>query len=407
MPSLDSFTVKLAAQPVCASGVTGTACKVYVTVSAAMSPQEEQSNGDTFLVSTTDVSTDSFNRHITLNGADVPVKKRAVVLVFDATNWDTAQTVYVYAVDDARAEGDRVVTASTSVIQPSCGAVAAQCFDHAVVRNVEVTVHDNDAAAIRLIQLDPFTTHEDGTTIVVEGTSTTDGNGIGPTQLTDIFDVQLANAPTGDVYVQLAERRPARPLRRPESSRSRRAPSARPGVCKVKLDASNWNTGVRVTVSAVDDFVRQDPHNTSIVATILPASGGTTDTRYAAASATSAKQIEALVIDNDTAGVLVLESNGSTLVNACGNAACTTPGPGDDYRAPPDARADRRRDDLARDRRPGRRRPRAAASRSTRSAARRSSGCSPATSRSRAAWSRGPAPRRSGASPTRASRPAS
>src|SRR6185312_9435977 len=44
-----------------------------------------------------------------------------------------------------------------------------------------------------------------------------------------------------------------------------------------------------------------------------------------------ARRLDALVIDDETPGVFLLESNGRTLVTACGNTACTIPGPGDTY----------------------------------------------------------------------------
>ena len=45
--------------------------------------------------------------------------KRTLVLVFDPSNWNQDQTVWVTAVDDLLAEGPRVVTVSHSVIAPN------------------------------------------------------------------------------------------------------------------------------------------------------------------------------------------------------------------------------------------------------------------------------------------------
>src|SRR5207248_372184 len=99
---------------------------VYVTVSGAMSPQNEHGNngllnsgdiidtlgtGDSLLVSETAAD---YNRHIILNGVAKDVPKRAIVLVFDSSNWNLPQTVNVRAVDDSADEGDRVVTISHS-----------------------------------------------------------------------------------------------------------------------------------------------------------------------------------------------------------------------------------------------------------------------------------------------------
>ena len=76
----------------------------------------------------------------------------------------------MWAVDDTRAEGTRIVTASHSVIQPTCKQDDLKnCYDHAVVRNVEVTVYDNDQPDVLITQLDPNTGKPDNNTIALEG----------------------------------------------------------------------------------------------------------------------------------------------------------------------------------------------------------------------------------------------
>ena len=294
----DSYTVRLAQAP-CPG------CKVYVTVSAAMSPQTEQANGDTFLVSNIAASTTSFERTVVLEGVDTPVKKRAIVLVFDGTNWMTPQTVNVYAVQDTRAEGDRVVVSSHSVIS------ADPAFNGAVVRNVEVTVHDDDLPAIQIVALDGANA-QDNSTLVVEGTATTG--------LTDRFLLRLATQPTSAVLLQLTLSDLRIGLSAPGLT------SLGGGVYQISIPAANWQSGVVVTVTAVDDATRQDPHDTTIAIAVVDAS--TPDTGYKAAADA---RLDARVIDDDTAGVVVVETGGRTLVTACGNPACTVPGAGDGY----------------------------------------------------------------------------
>src|SRR5204862_105553 len=84
---------------------------------------------------------------------DADATNRPVVLVFSpdehAPNaWNKRQTVDVGAVNDGRPEGDRVVVASHSVLS------ADPFYDGALVRNVEVTVRDNDLPAIVVTQVD-------------------------------------------------------------------------------------------------------------------------------------------------------------------------------------------------------------------------------------------------------------
>src|SRR5207244_8195179 len=107
---------------------------VYVTVSAAMSPQEEHGNtgllssgdiidnlglGDSMILALGQVGPGvlpaaAYDRDIYLNGTLFHVPARAVVVVFDDQHWNKAglsqageQTVHVLAVDDSLAEGER------------------------------------------------------------------------------------------------------------------------------------------------------------------------------------------------------------------------------------------------------------------------------------------------------------
>src|SRR6476661_5550683 len=88
---------------------------------------------------------------------------RALVLTFTAADFGTDQFVYVFAVDDQRSEGDRVVAVQHSVLS------ADARFDGIAVRNVEVTVRDNDTPGVVLTQVQPGTTVEDRRTVVIEG----------------------------------------------------------------------------------------------------------------------------------------------------------------------------------------------------------------------------------------------
>ncbi|HEX9505850.1 MAG TPA: hypothetical protein VGA62_07565, partial [Acidimicrobiia bacterium] len=227
--------------------------------------------------------------------------------------------VYVFAFDDARPEGERVAIAAQSVISKDTR------FDHATVRNVEVDVIDNDKADVVVTELDPNTTQPDANTIVLEGTTTT--------QVTDIYDVQLAKAPvdsTGSVTVTIA---PSNNRLCLDSADPRF--HAADATCPVLgttytlvFGQANWNMPARITVRARNDFVTEDPQSTTLLHTVTT----TNDADYNAAKATISARINGLSIDDETPGVFLLESNGRTLVVACGNPpTCTTPGTGDSY----------------------------------------------------------------------------
>ncbi|MEY2518223.1 MAG: large repetitive protein, partial [bacterium] len=306
----DTYLVYLAARPT---------ANVYVTVSAARSPQQEQPGGDSFLVSETPptIAAVDFDRDIVIDGQTVHVPKRAIVLVFTPDAWAKtgqpqagAQTVSLIAVDDTLAEGDRVAVASHSVIS------ADPAFDHAVVRNVEVTIHDDDLASIQVVQLDPAFA-ADNTTLVVEGTPTT--------ELVDTFDVRLSIMPSGTVTVELRPSDDRVVLSGPTGRFTTVTPRSAgiAGVYRVTLDAGNWASGVRVTVHGANDFTRQDPHNTQIDLSIVQAQ------TVADFDAALAARVYALVVDDDTAGVVVIESAGNTRVVA--GDTTNGPGPGDSY----------------------------------------------------------------------------
>ena len=293
----DSYIVYLAKAP---------DSDVFVTVSVSLSSGYEfAAGGDTLVVSGVPVD---YDRQIIVDGKTVPVPKRAIVLRFTSALWSKAdaQTVWLRAVDDSLAEGDRIVTVNHSVLSDDPD------FDHAIVRNVEVTIRDNDQPSIQVVQQGTTPGSPDNTTVVVEGDTTT--------QLTDAFDVRLGTDPGGTVVVELRPSDDRVVLSGPAGSFSTvtQRSVGNAGVYRVTLDSLNWETGVRVTVQAVDDFVRQDPHYTTITLEAIQGYDGAAEVI-----------VDALVIDNDTAGVVTIESGGGTLVSA-GNTT-DGPGPGDDY----------------------------------------------------------------------------
>ena len=268
--------------------------------------------GDTFLVATgtpAPAATDYY-RHIVIDGQSVDVPQRAVVLRFTPTAWSLAdaQTIWLSAVDDTLAEGDRVAVVGHSVLSGDAR------FDAAVVRNVEVTIHDNDLASIQVTQVDASGA-ADATTVVVEGTSTT--------ELTDAFDVRLSIAPSANVTIELRPSDDRVTLSGTGVSTVTARAVGTPGVYRLTIASAGWTTAtaVHVVVHAVDDAVRQDPHSTTIDLKVVPSS-----TNFDGAASV---RVDALVIDDDTAGVVVIESGGRTLVVA---GTVPTPGPGDDYK---------------------------------------------------------------------------
>jgi hypothetical protein len=345
----DSYTVELAVQPLVGQ-------VVYVTVSAARSTQEEEDDtlnnpppltdgvGDSIWLSALDpggIVTDSdFQRTITVNGSPVVINNRSVVLTFTHANWATPQTVHVYAPDDPRSEGDRVVVVQHSVISDISGVASGTFIDHetglpvddedyvdpfdaADVRNVEVQVRDNDTPGVYVVEVAKGTSTEDGRTLVIEGDDTT------PTELTDEVLVSLAKAPAGLVVVKLEldtfsdDEIAIFDVADPTNTNGRMYKDA-DGYWRIRFDtaasasAYAWNDQVRVGIQARKDITREDPH--TAVVHFVRDDAATVDTSYVFPNLRSGLGLlDIEVIDNETAGAVVLESGGSTLMKADGS----------------------------------------------------------------------------------------
>ena len=154
--TVDSYTVHLAGTP---------SANVYVNVSAARTTQEEEAQGgDSMLISSDNVH---WSRYLTLT--------------FNST---AAQTVYVKAVDDSLPEGERVYAISHS------SQSADTNYNHVAVKNVLVTVYDNDKQEV-IVKGTGYSN------LVLEGNATTG--------IADTFTVKLgAPVVSGTVTVSLA-----------------------------------------------------------------------------------------------------------------------------------------------------------------------------------------------------------
>ena len=136
------------------------------------------------------------------------------------------------------------------------------------------------------------------------------------------------------------------------SRRSSRAPRVA-GVYRVTLDGANWDAASGSPSARVDDFVRQDPHDTTIAIAVVDAS--TADAAYKARRRARSTRC---VIDDDTAG---RRRDRERRQDARRRRQPTRPGPGDSYSLRLTRRADRAGDGRARHRRPDRRHRSAAA----------------------------------------------
>jgi len=252
---------------------------VYVTVSASRTTaREEGLGGDSVSIST--------------NGG--PYDKY-VVLRFDSSNWNTNQTVDVHAVNDTLAEGERVYAISHTVQS------TVDSYNHLAVKNVKVTVLDNDKPDIQILP-------NDFQTLILEGDATAG--------ISDTYTLKLATVPVGTVWVKLdfdAAQMAIATVNPAESGRL-----AVVGNVAYVLFAAGTNTPLALKLTAVDDAVIENRGWSTITHSISSDAGhATADADYLSSDPEikpTKQYLDVEVVDNDTAGVLITESNGRTLV---------------------------------------------------------------------------------------------
>lgn len=149
-------------------------------------------------------------------------------------------------------------------------------YEHATYTEPTLTVCYTSPAGITI-------TESDGTTVVTEGGAT------------DSYTVVLDSQPTANVTV---------PVTDDSQVDTDKYPS-------LVFTTSNWSTPQTVTVTATNDSVDEDDHTGTIVHTPVTSS----DSNYAGISVNS---VVATVHDNDTAGIIVTESDSSTVVTEGG-----------------------------------------------------------------------------------------
>ena len=203
----------------------------------------------------------------------------SVTLTFTPANWNVAQTVSVFAVDDLIDETDPHLGAvNHAATSGAPGYDTSTVFVLDGVDNVSVvpvSIADNDTPSINIAE-------SGGNTAVTEGGAT------------DTYTVVLGLPPLADVFVSID----------PESQCDLGAGA---GVAiALTFDSVNWNTTQTVTVSAVDDPVVEGTQNCTITHTASSADAG-----Y---DMLTGNDVIAAIADNDVAEVTVTQLGGVTNV---------------------------------------------------------------------------------------------
>lgn len=199
------------------------------------------------------------------NGGQVDTE---ISVVFTADNWDSPQTITVTAIDDNDTEGDHSDTVSHAVTSDD------DSYDGISAVDVEVNITDNDTPQV----------------VITESENSTDVSEDGDT---DTYTIVLTTQPTADVTVTLST-----------------GSQVEGDVTTVVFTSDNWDTPQTVTISAIDDFVAEGDHTGTVSHTVT-----SDDADY---DGLGADDVVVNVADNDTAGVVITESGGSTNVSEDG-----------------------------------------------------------------------------------------
>ncbi len=192
-------------------------------------------------------------------------------LTFTPSNWNLAQSVTVTAADDQLVDGSQNSTITIAVNV----AASDSAFDALDDQTVTVTTSDNDLAGFTIVQ-------SGGTTAVTEPATT------------DHFTVVLNAQPLADVVLGVSSSDLT------ESSVS---------SSSLTFTTLNWNIAQTVTVSAVDDLLVDGPRNSTITVTINDASSDN------AFDPVADQSITVSTADNETAGISIVQSGGTTEVS--------------------------------------------------------------------------------------------
>jgi Ca2+-binding RTX toxin-like protein len=298
----DSYTVKLSIPP------PVDATMLYITVSAALAGfREDQLAGKTIELAVGDGTTfgEFSSAHVLTFDSDESG--------FHADAWDREVVVKVRGVFDTAEEGEQkiIVSHSSHAVAKSTGDVMED-LTALNIKNVEVTLYDNDKPGLIITQLDrsdasdPSTEIVDNRTLVFEGD--TDG---------DFYQVSLTKAPNAGELVKVrldadfaqielesADPDPILVDRLTFTAAS----GGNPAFYEIEFDDSNWNDPFKIKVLAVDDDVIENRMRV-VVTHSVDSDGG----EYEDVLETSQLRVD--VRDNDSAGIIVKQSNGSTLVS--------------------------------------------------------------------------------------------
>ena len=196
-------------------------------------------------------------------------------LTFTPSNWNVAQVVTLTGANDFLLDGSQI----TNVVVSVDDAASDDAFDPLADASVAVTTTDDDAAGVLAVETS-------GSTVVSEaGTS-------------DTFTVALTAEPTSDVVLTVT---------------ASALDEATVDVASLTFTPSNWNAPQTVTVTGVDDSLLDGAQASTVT---LSVDDGASDNDF---DPLADIVVSVSTVDDDTAGIAITESSGSSDVSESGS----------------------------------------------------------------------------------------
>ncbi len=206
-------------------------------------------------------------------------------LVFTPDNWETVQTVLVTAVDDVAAEGNHTGLITHTVSSADSG------YDNRTIPDVTVRVTDDD---LNLLQI----TSDQAGLNLIRSVDAVEAGG------TVYYWVALSEQPAGEMWVLVEDTK--------GQAEAVKADNPQLGLENVLMfNSGNWNTPQRVALTAVDDTLKEGPHQAKMVHTVL-------DVVNFSDPIIGQTPLTVNITDDDLAEVVISPSGGSTDISEAG-----------------------------------------------------------------------------------------
>jgi len=207
-------------------------------------------------------------------GSPLDVSIHNSALTFTSANWDQPQTVTITAIDDVTADGNML-----SSLMFSRRANSSAPYGLTPSQTISVRKIDNELASFVIQQ-------SAGSTVVNESGTI------------DTIRISLTSRPVGTVVVQIAS---------DDASEVRLSPTV------LTFTASNWNIAQSVNVTGIDDLLADGNQTANITVSVNAALS------QGAYSSTPAVTILSTTVDNEIAGLIISQTDGTTVVSEAGS----------------------------------------------------------------------------------------